>query len=175
VDTLHGDDPVRNERKAIVLTWHEIHHIVWRLALQIQEEGTPEVIVAVQRGGFIPGVLLSHMLGIRSLISFNIRRTSHDGISALKVPPVAGANVSFAEIANRDVLVVDDIAGSGMTLDEVRCTLHQCTPRRLRTLVCFVNRSNWDSSNRASPNTAINYVGKESTEWVVFPWERNPT
>lgn len=158
---------------AIAFTWDQTHNVVSGLARRVAADGTPDVIVAIQRGGLVPGVMLSHALGIRSLISFNIRRTAHDGIAAPKSPPIAGANISFAELGGKDVLVIDDIAGSGVTLDVVRRTLLDCRPRRLRTMVCVVNRTNWDVGQSTSPDEAITYVGEELRGWVVFPWERN--
>ena len=168
-----SDDIVDQAPATIAFTWDQIHSLVSGLARRVVADGTPEVVVAIQRGGLVPGVILSHLLGIRSLLSFNIRRTVHDGIAAPKSPPIAGANISFAELGGKDVLVVDDIAGSGVTLDVVRRTLLDCRPRRLRTTVCVVNRTNWDVGQSTSPDDAITYVGEELRGWVVFPWEKN--
>ena len=156
----------------ISLSWEDTGQILSNLADRVRRHGIPEVIVAVQRGGLVPGVVLSHHLDVRHFLSFNITRTAHDGINAKKVAPTIGPNISFTTLAGKDVLLVDDIAGTGMTLTTVQKVLNTWSPLRIRSLVCVVNLNNWDGANVKEPPSVFSYIGKEVRGWVIFPWER---
>lgn len=155
----------------IRLSWNNFDQIVSGLAEKIQADGKPEIIVGVQRGGLIAGVMLSHLLNVRCFLPFNIYRTVSDEIDSKKSFPQVGLNIPFTLVANKDVLIVDDIVGAGLTLKAVEHMISEHMPAKLRTLACVVNRNYWDSENAAGPETIISYVGTEVRGWVVFPWE----
>ena len=57
------------------------------------------------------------------------------------------------DIANRDVLIVDDIVDTGLTLAALRRTLESRRPRSVRTCVLL------DKGGRRRADVAIDYVG----------------
>jgi len=165
--------PHQKDSSIISLSWIEIDHIVSTLAEKVQSDGKPEIIIGLQRGGLIPGIILSHRLDVRCFISFNINRTIHDGINAEKTTPRLGPNISFKLVEAKDILVVDDVVGTGETLKIVKYMLNKFSPLRLRCLVCAANRKNWDLGNTEEPASLITYIGMEVHGWVVFPWEKD--
>lgn len=160
--------------RTIPISWEEIDQVVFSLAEKVQQDGNPKIIVGIQRGGLIPGVLLSHYLNIRDLLSLNIIRTINDSTNAEKMTPTLGRNIPLDEITNKDVLLVDDIVGTGETIKVAQNTLSKYSPYRVRSLVLFVNRDNWDIAKEDKPSKFITYIGREVRGWVVFPWERGP-
>ena len=48
------------------ISWDEYHNMILDIADQItsNKEPLPDEVVAIGRGGFVPGVHLSHLLGI---------------------------------------------------------------------------------------------------------------
>ncbi|MCP2342957.1 phosphoribosyltransferase [Actinomadura rupiterrae] len=138
----------------------------------ITRDGPPEAIVAIARGGLIPAVLLAHRLGCRDLRTLNITHTTTDAVHADKTRrPVLTGAVAVDGLAGRDVLLVDDIAGSGDTLAHARHLLdHAAGVRRLRTIVLVVNTANWTQRHQAPT-----YVGHRVEGWVIFPWEQAAT
>jgi uncharacterized protein len=157
----------------IPLSWEEIDHNVSILAERVQCDGKPEIIIGIQRGGLIPGIILSHCLGVRDFFPFNINRTAYNGINAEKVAPRLGPNISLKIVTKKNILLVDDIVGTGATLRMVQHMLIMHAPLQIRSLVCVVNRDNWENSNSNEPSTLISYIGKEVRGWVVFPWEKD--
>ena len=157
----------------ITLSWEKIDQIVSILAKRVESDGKPEVIIGIQRGGLIPGVILSHCLKVRYFLSFNINRTAYNGVNAEKISPYLGPNISFDIVSDKDILLVDDIVGTGVTLRVVQDIINKYSPRRVRSLVCIVNRDNWDCANKSEVGTLISYIGQEVRGWVVFPWEVN--
>src|SRR4051812_43237804 len=76
--------PSAEHPAAVSLAWENVHDLIVGLARRAAADGVPDVVVAIQRGGLVPGVMLSHLLQVRSLVVFNIRRTIHDGVAAPK-------------------------------------------------------------------------------------------
>lgn len=104
---------------ALDLTWAELDHHSVVLAEDIRQDGVPHVVVGILRGGMVPAVLLAHRLGIRDVRGLGITRTLTEGPNGAKAahPHVTNADSLGALAANADVLLVDDVAGSGGTLD----------------------------------------------------------
>lgn len=167
---LHAD-PQDTKRTIHHLLWEEFDYLTSVLVKQIQTDAYPDVIVGLQRGGLIPAVMLSHHLGTQSFLSLPVRRTTSDRVYAPKHSPVVVAPDLVTQVAGKDLVVVDDIVGSGATLREVLCVLSRYTPTRIRSVAYLVNRDQWNPVNRQEPAAAITYIGKELCGWVVFPWE----
>jgi hypoxanthine phosphoribosyltransferase len=89
------------------------------LVRNIQADGTPQIIVGVELGGLIPAVMLSHQLGAPTVLALPIRSTTTDFVYASKLPPVAVPQDHFQQVMGRDIVVIDDIVGSGATLRAV--------------------------------------------------------
>ncbi|MFC5186804.1 phosphoribosyltransferase [Actinomadura harenae] len=151
------------------MTWGDIQQHVASVTAAITRDGSPEAIVAIARGGLIPAVLLAHRFGCRDLRTLNFTHTTTDAVHADKTTsPVLTGVLAVDGLAGRDVLLVDDIAGSGDTLAAARHLLsHTAAARRLRTVVLVVNTANWTRHQQAPT-----YVGHRVEGWVTFPWEQ---
>ncbi|MEO6890600.1 MAG: phosphoribosyltransferase family protein [Ktedonobacteraceae bacterium] len=162
-----------NGQLVISLGWHDFDALTDTLAGKITADRLPDMLVGLGRGGLIPAVALSHRLGVRSLLPFTVQRTTSDAIDAEKHAPCIGSPLQHLSVlSGRDVLVVDDIAGSGETLQTVLHALTDYAPSRVRSAVYIVNRINWERHHPEEPAHAMSYIGKEVRGWVVFPWER---
>lgn len=149
------------------VTWSDIQIITKDLATLVAADGLPQVIVGIARGGLIPAVMIAHVLGVRDLRTLTITHTVSDAVNAAKTPePLVAHPGSLGDLAGQDVLVVDDIAGTGGTLTAARAMLAERNPSRVRTGVLWLNVANWEF---AHPEPA--YVGERYRGWVVFPWE----
>lgn len=160
----------------LYLSWNQIDDIVYNLSKKVEKEGKPEVIIAIQRGGLVPAVMLSHILGVRDILTLSITRTIDDSIDAPKIEPYLPSEMysKFNNLSQKDVLLVDDIIGTGITLQTAQKLLKQSSCLlRFRNLVCIANLNNWEKININKPSEQICYIGKEVREWVVFPWEKH--
>ncbi|WP_328373303.1 phosphoribosyltransferase family protein (plasmid) [Streptomyces sp. NBC_00445] len=154
----------------IRLTWSGIEAFTRELAAQVGGDGMPETVVGIMRGGMIPAVMVAHQLGIRDVRTIEVTHTVTDGVNAAKTSAPAYKNpTSLGDLAGRDVLLVDDIAGSGATLERTRRMVAALGVRRLRTAVLTVNRANWHAPD--APEERIDYIAEHTDTWVIFPWE----
>lgn len=159
--------------KVNYLSWGKIDEIINKVSEQIKKEEMPDIIIAIQRGGFIPGVMLSHSLGVREVIPLDIRRTTDDSINARKFTPVFNGSIDIKQIKGKKVLIVDDIAGTGQTYKAISEYLKSLLPKAIKSFVCVVNMDNWEKFMNTSPNEEIEYIGNMTRGWTIFPWEKS--
>ena len=151
---------------ADLLSWADIDSACGRLAGAIRGGGLPDVVVGISRGGLVPAVLVSHQLGLRDLRTLAIIRTCSDTVGAAKLPtPAVRYPASLGSLQDLDVLVVDDVAGSGETIAAAAGMATSMRAKRARTAVCVVNDANWVGG------TLPDHVAIHARRWVIFPWE----
>ena len=154
----------------IVLDWVALAGIATRVAGLARAGGVPDVVVGIARNGLVPAVIICHALGVRDLRSVHVTRTIADGVDAGKTPEPVHRNIaSLGDLAGADVLIVDDIAGSGATLRDVAGLVRARRPATVRTAACVVNQANW--RDHSDPHRAVTYIGATVDRWVIFPWE----
>lgn len=152
------------------LTWEDISTAIQSLIEEVSADGIPHTVVGIVRGGLVPAVWLAHRLGVRDVRTIEVTRTIGDGIHAAKTPlPSVRHPGSLGDLTGLDVLLVDDIAGSGATLAHTAGLVRGLRPARVRTAVLCVNRANWDQ--QADPGQAIDHIASLQDTWIVFPWE----
>lgn len=159
--------------QATSLSWQRFDELARTLAACAAADGTPDVIVGVVRGGMMPAVLIAHQLGVRTVRAFDATRTVDDSVNAPKFAAPAVRDVdSLGDLTGLDVLIVDDVAGSGMTAQVCVEHVGNAGAARVRTAVLVVNAANWSAA--APPGRALTYIGLTTHQWVIFPWEAQP-
>ncbi|HLZ62142.1 MAG TPA: phosphoribosyltransferase family protein [Ktedonosporobacter sp.] len=168
-------DEANASRLLFSCSWEQFDRLIQTLVPAILADGRPDLIVGIQRGGLIPSVLLAHQFDLPLLLALPVRCTASDDAYASKRKPVIEGSERLATLTRRNVLVVDDVAGSGATMREVVRLLQEYHPARIRTLVTVLNVAHWQQANNEDPPaTLFSYIGQSLPGWVVFPWE-NPS
>jgi len=163
---------VAADQPAAVLSWAGVSEACALIGRQVTADGIPDVIVGVIRGGMVPAVLLSHALACRDVRGISLACTKGEGVNVAKARrPVLANPGSTGQVTGRDVLIVDDVAGSGATARTAAALLRKAGASRGRLAVCAVNSLNWPARS-PGPGEALDYVGGYYQGWVVFPWER---
>jgi hypoxanthine phosphoribosyltransferase len=154
----------------IVLSWPDLTVTITQTAAEIRADGVPDVVVGVLRGGAVPATIFAHALAVRTVRTVEVLHTISDIPNAAKTeqPQVSNA-ASLGDLAGCDVLVVDDIAGSGDTMAYTAQLVAAAGATRVRTAVCIVNAANWRRPQ--SPEQTLTHIGATVEGWVIFPWE----
>ncbi len=164
-----GRDLSRQKSSVQELSWADFDRAVGTLARSIQKSFKPEAVVGVAHGGVFVGGALSSALGCE-FYPVRISRRSRDKASApgAKKPPkaLAGNKPKLSgempkELKGRRVLIVDDVAASGDTLELATSLALKAGAKTVET-ACLVTRpQGFTPDHYALPTEAL----------VVFPWD----
>jgi len=145
-------------------SWDEIYELLLSLAKRIRETGhLPEVIVGVSRGGWPPARVMSDLLENQNLA--NMKVVFYKDIGVRNRAPVITQPVT-SEVTGKRVLVVDDVADSGLSLREVSKHLKRKGARDIKVCTIYLK-----------PKSVFtpDFYARKTTKWVIFPWERLET
>ncbi len=147
-----------------VLTWEAFGQAARELAAHVLDSGfIPDVVVAVARGGLLPGGAVAYALGTKGIGTLNVEFYTDIG-QTLSDPRVLPPLMDTSELAGKRILVVDDVADSGRTLQLVieLLTSHGVDAR---TAVLYTK-----PSSAFSPD----YSWRTTAKWITFPWSAMP-
>ncbi|MCQ8130282.1 phosphoribosyltransferase [Methylomonas rivi] len=155
---------MQQELPATLITWDDVYSLCRRLARQLRTaDFRIDVIVAIARGGYIPGRLLSDMLGIPDLTCFKIEHYQ----GAFKQQETLVKYPLNADIAGRNVLLLDDVCDSGDTFAVGVEHIRQCgTANEMRTAALHLK-----TVSRFVPDFYAETVGE--WRWLIYPWAVN--
>jgi uncharacterized protein len=147
-----------NRTGILPISWDHFHGICRALVLGVSAY-QPELILAVGRGGFYPGMLIAHMLRVEIypvLISRRINDEIRFQQPQWKLDPPAIVN-------GKRVLIVDEICGQGTTLTMVREKVEKFGADEVRSAVLYAHT--WGVS-------VPDYIGLISDALILNPWDR---
>ncbi|MDY6930606.1 MAG: phosphoribosyltransferase [Halobacteriota archaeon] len=150
--------------KFILLEWERVHDLCKWIAREIKNEGfKPDAIVAIARGGWCAGNLLSDQLSIKDLRSVKIEHWGYTGRitgEAKITQPIVG------ELDGKDILLVDDITDTG---DSMRLALRHLEDLKINSVKTAVLK------HKSTSTLKPDFIGTEMDDWkwVVFPWNIN--
>jgi uncharacterized protein len=140
------------------ISWEDFHGICKGLVKAV-DPFKPEIILAVGRGGFYPGTLISHYLRAEIYPVRVSRRVNdvirYDNPQWLVRPPEI--------IKDKRVLVVDEISSSGETLQVVKDEAERLGAASVRCAVMYAH--SWGTD-------VPDYIGLISDQLLLNPWDR---
>ena len=147
-----------------VPTWNRIYNMLLSQAEKIRQSSfKPDVIVGVTRGGWVPARVLSDLLGVPDFAT--VRVEFYLGVTETRNEPVLIQGVSAA-VTGKKVLIVDDVADTGKSLQLAR--EHVLQQGATEVKIATVYRKPWSV---IKPD----YYETETSCWVVFPLETKET
>jgi len=153
----------------IYLSWQDIENQLDRISNKlITDNFIPDYIIAISRGGLVPGVILSHRLLVirQNFLTWNIYSyTTENKQEIIK----ADTFNNFSLVENKKVLVVDDIIDSGKTIKYIKGLFNLWSSSSDIRFAVLVNKL---------PTYFISDIVTGSykeldNKWIVFPWENN--
>lgn len=140
------------------VSWMEFDRLVHEMARTIRKQFKPEAVVGVAHGGVFVGGAIASALSVE-FFPVRISRRSRDKAHDEKKPSLLGEMPR--ELKNLRVLVVDDIASSGDTLELARALLSSVGAKDVAT-ACLVSKEEGFQPD---------YQAMATDDLVVFPWD----
>ena len=147
-----------------VLPWADVGGATQELARAIvADDYRPDVVLAIARGGLIVAAALAYALGVKNTFTLNVE--FYTGVDErLPVPIVLPPAPDLVDLEDARILVADDVADTGRTLEIVRAF---CGDRvgEVRFAALY-----------EKPRSLVKceYVWKRTDLWITFPWSALP-
>jgi hypoxanthine phosphoribosyltransferase len=148
-----------------VLTWDGFGAATRAISRAIVADGfAPDVVVAIARGGLLPAGAIAYGLGAKNCGAINVEFYTGIG-TVLDAPEVLPPELDMNYLDGRRVLLVDDVADSGRTL-ELAVRLLREKGADVRSVTIYTK-----------PTTIIepDYSFKSTDLWIDFPWSARGT
>ena len=139
-------------RKTFPVSWEELHRDAKALAWRLLEKGPWKGIVAISRGGLVPGAVVARELDIRLVDTVCV--ASYDDRSQGKLSILKGI-----EGDGDGLLIVDDLVDTGVTAQAVRKMLPKA---HFATVYA-------KPLGRPLVDTYVTEVSQDT--WILFPWD----
>ncbi|MFH7880891.1 MAG: phosphoribosyltransferase [Candidatus Aenigmatarchaeota archaeon] len=151
---------MKKDVKVLYVTWNKFHNSIVDIAHKIKRDRfNPDIVYGILKGGIIPARLLADVINVENIGFIGIKFYKKIGISETRpkifLPPTSS-------VKNLKVLLVDDVADSGKTLEVALKKLKKFKPKEVKTAVIYLKP--WCSF-------LPDYYYKITNKWVVFPWE----
>lgn len=149
----------RGRKRVNKLTWDQVENTASELADKVEESKfEPHYLVGITTGGLFPLALLAKRLKRAEILTVTARKNRKEGVVTVK-------NIPGVDFQGKTVLLVDEIAQSGKTLNEVAKILRENGAEEVKTATLAANGDVcefWPDY----------YILIEKGDWTVFPWEK---
>ncbi|MFW5965326.1 MAG: phosphoribosyltransferase [Halodesulfurarchaeum sp.] len=151
-----------DEFDCTITNWDYIYGLTRTVAEQVRRaDFEPDVIVALARGGWYAGRVLCDFLGLDDLTSLKVEH--YVGTAAKSGEPEIRYPMPDGSVAGKDVLIVDDIADTGGSIEHAYEYVTDRDSGAVRTATLqLLQTSDFEPD----------FVGEQLTDWtwVVYPW-----
>ena len=143
-------------------TWNQIYDLLLCQTEKIQNK-KPDLIVGVLRGGLIPARILADLLEMPQIATIGVE--FYLGIAKTMPKPTIKQPIT-SSVCGKRVLLVDDIADTGQTLQLVKTHLQTQGPTEIKIATLYL---------KTQSITTPDFYEKQTSKWIVFPWDTKET
>ena len=146
------------------MSWADLGAGARELAQAVADDGyRPDLVLGIARGGLLVCGALGYALGVKNTFTMNVE--FYTGVDErLDVPIMLPPTPDAVDLAGLKVLIADDVADTGKTLEIVRdfCADHVAEAR-----MAVIYEKPW---------TVIrpDFVWRRTEAWIDFPWSSTP-
>jgi len=141
-------------------SWDYIYELCIQIANQVRRSGyKPDLLVAISRGGWIPGRVLSDLLDNLNIAT--IKAEHYIDIYKTRARPKITQPLPI-EVGGKRILLVDDIADSGKSLKLVKKHLFDQGASDVK--ICALYYKPWSI-------VIPDFLARKTDAWIVFPHE----
>ena len=148
--------------RCTVTNWNYTYDLCRDLSTSVVESGyEPDVIVALARGGWFAGRMVCDFLGISDLISLKVEH--YVGTARLADECRVRYPIVEEMVRDKQVLIVDDIADTGKSLQHSSDYVKEFKPTDCKTGVLQLL-----FTSEITPDYYAEFL--EDWMWVIYPW-----
>jgi len=146
------------------MDWTRYGIAVRELATMVAADNyRPDLVLAIARGGLFVAGSLGYALAVKNLYVMNVEY--YTGVDErLDLPVILPPYVDWVDLNDACILIVDDVADTGHTLELVRNSA-LAKVAEVRSAVLY-----------QKPHSVVDceYVWAHTDRWINFPWSTEP-
>lgn len=147
-----------------VPSWNQVYEMLLNQSQRIRGDGyKPDIIVGIARGGLVPSRILADLLETRDFAIITIEY--YTGINARNKEPIL-KQCLHTQLTGKKVLLVDDVSDGGRSLQLAKKHLEEQSAKEIKIATIYC---------KPGTITLPDYFEKETSHWIVFPWEARET
>ncbi|BDC36131.1 MAG: phosphoribosyltransferase [Candidatus Methanoliparum thermophilum] len=152
----------KTKMKCVLTNWDYIYNLCRNLSNKIKDSDFKiDVVVALTRGGWIPGRILCDFIGLHDLVGLKIEH--YVGTALMEDEAIVKYTVDERAVKDKNVLIIDDITDTGKSIESARDYILKLNPKDIKTAVLqFLFTS----------NAKIDFYAEYLDEWawIIYPW-----
>ncbi len=143
-----------------VMTWDELGVGSRALADEVVADGYEvDLVLGISRGGLLVAGALAYALGVKNTATMSV--VFYTGVDErLEMPMLLPPVPDLVDLETKRVLIADDVADTGATLELVRDFCAGCVAEARIAVLYEKPRS----------TVAADYTWRRTDRWIVFPW-----
>jgi len=147
-----------------VMTWDDLGTGARTLAEAIHVDGwAPDLVLGISRGGLLIAGAIAYALGVKNTATLSVE--FYTGVDErLELPMLLPPVPDLVDLSAARVLVADDVADTGATLELVR---EFCAVRVAEVRIAVLYE-------KSRSTVASDYVWRRTDRWITFPWSALP-
>jgi hypoxanthine phosphoribosyltransferase len=149
-----------DEVKKVYLTWNDVDKLVSNLTPRLMAY-TYDIIIAITRGGIIPGAIIAERLGVSQVLVASVDFFEDEDISW----PVFMQFPDDSALRGKTILIVDDIWDRGKQVVTVTERVAMAGGHSYSVVLHYkLHRSIF-------PDKSPDFFAAETKDWIIYPWE----
>lgn len=150
--------------KCVLRSWNEMRNLSQIVAEKIRDSKyKPDIIITLLRGGMVPAINLSDILGIKNILTLKVE---HWGITAAKNKRAKLKSSLSGGIKGKRILLIDDLTDTGESMLLAIKHLKKLKPLEIKTATLIHK-----TQSEFEPDFYAKKVDK--WKWIIFPWNIN--
>jgi len=147
--------------EVVYVPWDKVIKMCYKLAEKIiDSEKEFDILIAVSRGGFIPARIVSDVICLDEVYTI---RSKFWGVGGTIAPePILGVYEKM-DIADKRILIVDDVVDTGSTLLKIKSLLEKIGAKSVSSGVLH-----YKTRSKLKPDYYVEEVRKWT--WIFYPW-----
>ena len=144
----------------VYLTWSDVDKLVSHLIPKLMAY-TYDVIIAITRGGIIPGAIIAERLGVSQVLVASVDFYEDEELDW----PVFMQFPADSVLRGKTVLIVDDVWDRGKQAVNVMERVAQAGGRSYSVVLHYKpHRSTF-------PDKSPDFYAEATENWIIYPWE----
>jgi hypoxanthine phosphoribosyltransferase len=143
------------------LTWEDVQDCVARVVTRLDRDY--DCMLVVTRGGLVPACLISEQIDLRNILVAAVM--FYTGIDHTLDSPIFLQFPADPLLADKKVLVVDDVWDSGKTIMAVKGRVEDAHGQPTIAVL------HYKPGRSQFPGAQPDIFGRETEDWLVYPWD----